>query len=579
MDSATYRTVTLSDGDLNAALDITRRISGPRTLDLGGGILFLSKPIELDARDSDLTITGTARLLAAKPIPVWTEEPDGLLSCLVQEGLCPTELIVDDVPRPLAVYPLEGHLRSVDKCSLFWRNSENGGWNRPPTEEELTRLTVDPISLPEGFNPEGALVTVFHQWDESTVEVSSLDLQTGVLRLASPMEHPSGAFGRNEFVFRGVRQGMSSPGVWCWDRTCSRVYYHPLPGERNPRAFFSTFPSLFLIRGASRVTIDGLTLTYSSAMRTRCGLRGSLASGAVDATDAPELTLRNLSIVSPGGSGIRLCRCPDARVLGCRIENAGVCGISAADCFPAEYRENVILKAGRLSGCAVGIAAGGRSVLQYVLDGRPEEAGGTVIAGNEISGSPYCGIALGGGPHLVERNRLSDCMRVLRDGAAIYCSRGEGTVIRENKATAALEGELSYAWYLDEWSENCIVERNQSDGFSIPFQFHRAKHCEICGNTSRSSGDLTVRATVCKDLFFRGNRFSALGNLVLQQNRGEEDPPLENPFRWENNRFDAAACILRTRIWRRDGTITLSDEKIDPPPGLDRMTSSEIRSE
>ena len=562
--------ISLSGGDIFEALEKTRRIQGPKTLDLGDGTLSLSQPLMLDARDDGLTLTGTAKLTVARSISRWRPEPDGLLSCTVPEGIIPTELIINGTPRTLAVYPLAGYLRTLDRCQLHWRNSENGGWDRPPSREDLTCLTLDTASLPNGFDPAGSLVTVFHQWDESTVEVVSFDSKTGHLQLSSPMEHPSGAFGRNECVFRGVREGMSVPGVWYWDRKAGRIFYHPLPGETGISAYLPTVSSPILIRGASGVTVSGLTFCFSGALRSRCGLRGSLAPGAIDAEDAQDLILRGLKIVSPGGSGIRLCRCSGARVLDCLIENAGVCGVYASDCFPAEYRGCRIRDVGRLSGCAVGIVAGGRSVLQYVLDGRPEESGGVVIAENEISGSPYCGIALGGGPHLVEGNVLSNCMRVLRDGAAVYCSRGIGTILRGNTAISCRDNELSYAWYLDEWSENCLVEHNLADGFSVPFQFHRAKHCVIRGNRSRSPEAMTIRATMCRDLNFRDNTFEAVGNLYLQTNREETEPSENSPFHWENNTFFATSCIQRARIWRQDGTVTITDMPIDPPEGLSR---------
>jgi hypothetical protein len=65
---------------------------------------------------------------------------------------------------------------------------------------------------------------------------------------------------------------------------------------------------------------------------------------------------------------------------------------------------------------------------------------------------------------VIEHNLIYDCMKVLHDGAAIYMFAATNCVLRGNVARDVPDtgGYGSSAYYLDERSTGCVVERNLS---------------------------------------------------------------------------------------------------------------------
>ena len=54
----------------------------------------------------------------------------------------PRILLINGEWRKKSCYPAEGYLELTDQTEHEWMNSRNGGWDSPPTMEELTHITV-----------------------------------------------------------------------------------------------------------------------------------------------------------------------------------------------------------------------------------------------------------------------------------------------------------------------------------------------------------------------------------------------------------------------------------------------------
>jgi hypothetical protein len=133
--------------------------------------------------------------------------------------------------RHRARMPETGAFEHLNEFKVKWMGTTGGGWQRMPTNEELTTLRYRPADIPDSFDPANAEITVYHMWDESLVRVASIDRAAHILRFRSPTNHPAGGFDVRKYVVWNLREGMKRPGQWYLDRTAGKVVYWPMPGE------------------------------------------------------------------------------------------------------------------------------------------------------------------------------------------------------------------------------------------------------------------------------------------------------------------------------------------------------------
>lgn len=163
------------------------------------GVYIVDETVELDHRDAGPTIEGTSPdttvLCGGIRLTGWRRAAPDRWVCNVPEGADFRKLVADGQPRPRSRFPESGRLRHRSAFDVRWMSSTRGGWERKPTEEELTTMLCDPKDLGSRFKPESAEITVYHMWDEPSVGVKSYDPKTGKMVFASPLGHPAGAFG------------------------------------------------------------------------------------------------------------------------------------------------------------------------------------------------------------------------------------------------------------------------------------------------------------------------------------------------------------------------------------------------
>ena len=262
----------------------------------------------------------------------WADDADGLLAARVPEGADPAMLLIGGRARPRARYPETGTLTYRSTTDVKWMNSTNGGWNRPLTHEELTRVVVNPADFPKNMDVRNAEITVFHEWDESTVRVRSLDRKTGLVELESELEHPAGSFGKREYVLWNVREGMTRPGQWYFDRTRGLIVYRPMSGESadNLDAEIPVSLHAFLLKGARNVVIRNLNIRCVNTHHEKSELRAVNCPGAIEGTDCENVLIDGVRLSDVAGTGIKFLRSREIDVRHCRISDCGAGGKSQA---------------------------------------------------------------------------------------------------------------------------------------------------------------------------------------------------------------------------------------------------------
>ncbi|HRT50976.1 MAG TPA: right-handed parallel beta-helix repeat-containing protein [Anaerohalosphaeraceae bacterium] len=497
---------------LAAAVDASRKAPAgePRQIIIAGGRYHLGAPVTLDGRDNGLVIRGQQDaqvvLLGGKPITGWKPDGDGMVAAALPEVIDGKwdfrALVVNGRLCPRARLPEEGTFTHLSEFNVPWMSSTGGGWQRKPTQEELTTLRYRPEDIGAWFDVRNAEITVYHMWDESMVGVASIDRQRHIITFSSPTGHPAGAFGVKKYVLWNLRQGMTRPGQWYLDRTAGKVVYRPLPGEDMNAAtvLAPTMDSIIRIRGAENVTIQGMTLSIAGTPLVAGGFGAGRFDGAIDLSGAKNCKLIDLEICNVAGQGIK-AHGPGLEVRNCHIHDTGACGLKFAS-DNARIVDNHIHHIGRIYPSAIGLQSGGN---------------GFHVVHNAVHDTPYSAITGGGRDNLYEYNLMYHAMQELHDGAGIYIFGGKGVVILNNFIRDIIDtgGYGASAYYLDETCEGCIVERNLSVNIARPSHNHMAKGNIIRNNVFVVDGDATLTWPRSSDYTFEKNIVQATGSITF----------------------------------------------------------------
>jgi hypothetical protein len=382
-----------------------------------------------------------------------------------------------------------------------------GGWKRKPTSEELIQLKYKPEDLDSRLDINNAEITVYHMWDESLVGISAMDTKSHTLTFTNPSSHPPGAFGVKKYVVWNVREGMTEPGQWYLDRTAGKVVYWPLPGEDMSEAevFAPTIESIIQIKGttnnpAKDITIRGLMLSVTTTPLKAGGFGAGRFEGAASIVSGENCSLVDLEIVNVGGQGIKVAG-SNMRIENCHVHHAGACGIKFSGAGSV-VTNNYIHDIGLTYPSAIGLQGGGKD---------------NEISHNEIHNTPYTAINWGGQRNRIENNLIYRAMLELHDGGGIYCFAGNGLVLRGNfiRDIPDTGGYGSSAYYLDERSENCIVEGNLSLNVARPTHNHMAKSNTIRNNVFICNEDARFTFPRSLDFVFEKNIVYAKGTIVF----------------------------------------------------------------
>ncbi len=496
---------------LRAARDAARAAGGQtdRRIVIAAGEYFLAEPLVLGAADSGLTLEGAgigSILYGGRIVTGWQKDGDHFYAARL-DGVADGSwdfrcLIVNGRYCMRARYPKEGRLTHESEFPVAWMSTTGGGWQRKPTDAELTTLKYKAGDLGDWLEPANAEITVYHMWDESMVGISAIDTDSRTLVFSSKAGHPPGAFGVKTYVIWNVRQGMTQPGQWCLDRKEGKVVYWPLPGEDMTRAkvIAPALTSIIRIEKAGDITLANLAVSVTTTPLKAGGFGAGAFDGAVSVSAATNCRLSGLKVFNVSGQGI-VARGEKLAVERCEVHHTGACGIrfGGSEC---SISDNYIHHVGLTYPSAIALQGGGRD---------------NVAAHNEIHDAPYSAVNCGGQRNRIEYNNIHRAMMELHDGGGIYCFAGNELVLRGNFIHDIPDtgGYGSSAYYLDERSENCVVENNVSLRVQRPSHNHMAKNNTLRNNVFVTDGDMRLTFPRSEGFTFTGNILVSAGKIIF----------------------------------------------------------------
>ena len=503
---------------LAPVVETARKLADKKIILHGGA--YYDTAITLIPQDSGLSIEAAPGekpvLVGGIPLSGFRRVEDGTWSLPLPKDrhLEPRLLIVNDRLASRARFPESGALTHLSEFKVPWMSTTGGGWKRKPTDEELTTLKFNANDLPPTLDARGAEITVYHMWDESRVGLAAIDRENNLIKFSSPAGHPPGAFGVQKYAVWNVREGLTRLGQWCHDRVNNRILYRPLPHEKidSSHALIPTTERILTLRGTPQspirnVTIRGITFSTTTVPLVAAGFAAGRFDGAITLENADACTLADLSVSDVAGHGIKArSNCSNIRVENCEVTDCGAGGIYVGG-DSALISDNLVRSIGLAFPSAIGIHGGGRNAR---------------VACNEVHDTPYSAINYAGENAVIEHNLLYDCMKTLHDGGAIYVFGGKGTVLRRNVARDFNDtgGYGASAYYLDETSENCIVEENISLNVAWPSHNHMAKDNTIRRNVFVSPGDMKITFQRSSGYTFDGNVLFAQGKILIENPDG-----------------------------------------------------------
>ncbi|HZR16969.1 MAG TPA: right-handed parallel beta-helix repeat-containing protein [Verrucomicrobiae bacterium] len=499
---------------------------------------FFDVSMALTPADSGLKVeaqaAGRATLFGGVTLSGWQPEPGGLWSAPLPSGRTwdPRLLQVNGRFCARARYPAEGTLTHESIFNVPWMSTTGGGWKRKPTAEELTTLRYKAGDLPATLDISNAEITVFHMWDESVAGITAHDPQTRTLRLAPQLGHPPGAFGVQKYCLWNIKEGMTHPGQWYFDRSRQRMVYWPLNGEdmNQATAVVPTQRRIIQVGGAANVTLRNFNVAVTTVPLITGGFAAAAFDGAVQLDRASGATLSGLRIFNVAGQAIKGAHREDSiRVVDCSISNCGAGGVYLSG-------ENNVVSNNLIHAIGLNFPSA------MAIHGTGENCR---LSHNEIFDTTYSAVGFGGHNLVIENNLISDCMKVLHDGAAIYCFAAKNSVLRNNFAHDILDtgGYGASAYYLDEQSENTVVENNVSLNIVRPAHNHMATNNVIRGNIFVSKQDLHITFPRCSGYQVESNVLYAAGSITFEG--------VNNVSAWSGN-------LLFSKTGKIEGT-TLKD--------------------
>lgn len=418
-------------------------------------------------------------------------------------------LVVDGRIAERARLPEEGSFEHLSKFDVTYMSAAGGHWQRPPTDEELTTMRYKPEDLGPWLDTNNAELVISHMWSESFVGVAANDSATHTLRFKTKATSPPGAFRVNRYVVYNIREGLKHPGQWYLDRTAGKVVYWPRPGEdmTKVRVFAPVVQKIFAAhfskpRDAKELDSQKgpcfrhLKLSVTDIPAANASFGGVNHPPAVELIRADGAVLEDLEVTAVGGWFLKDNRSSDVTVRNCHIHHVGTSGIRLG--YGSGLVEgNRVHHVGLLCNNGVGM---------YISGGADYH-----IRRNIVHNTPYSGMIVGGRGqnYRVEENLVYRAMRVLHDGAAFYCGSSLGLVLRRNVVRdieAVGKGYGASAYYLDEKSENCLVEGNVSVNVKRPTHNHMTVNCTLRNNVFIHDQDMTLS-------FFRSRGYTVEGNI------------------------------------------------------------------
>ncbi|MFC1738888.1 right-handed parallel beta-helix repeat-containing protein [Planctomycetota bacterium] len=477
---------------LRAARDAARKLNQeqPQRIIVLEGNYFLSKPLELDARDSGISIEAApgaqVALYGGRKVSGWKKDGDNFYSIDIPEVKDGTfdfrALVVNNKLSQRARLPKKGTYSHLNPYIEKLNDDGTEMTERPePVMEAHRTMKYNPADIGPWLDVKNAEIRLYHMWNETLVGVAANDTQQNELKFSIRPLYAPGMYGMKKYIVWNVREGMTEAGQWYLDRTAGKLVYWPLPGEdiNEVEAIVPIVESIIRIQGteetpAINITIGGIKLSTTHTPMITGGFGAGKFDGAVSLVFAEDCKLVELEVFNVSGYGIKARR-SNFRVENCHIHHTGAGGICSSG-HDIVITNNHVHDVGLIYPSGIGIWGGG-------IDAH--------ISHNEVHDTTYSGIDYGGSGHLIENNLIYRVMTELHDGGGIrvpgrihledsYSIHSGNEVVIRGNFVRDIEDKIQFtgAWsfFLDANSKNCLLEGNLSVNVSCPSQNHMSKN-------------------------------------------------------------------------------------------------------
>lgn len=248
----------------------------------------------------------------------------------------------------------------------------------------------------------------FYDWADGSALLYGFDGATRTLALQREQLRYNVSFSAKYFV-QNAREAMDAPGEYWVDAAGSTLYLLPPPGGVNSGWVTNASATLLSAVGVRHVAFAGLALSFT---------RGE----AVFFANCADVTLVNVTIMSPGTSGVMVQNCTDTTVAGVNVSHAGGTGV---DVWGGGSRATLAPSGNAVVDCTV--AHVGRRCLSYA-PAISANAVAAVVAHNDISGTPHIAAVSGQNDGVLEFNRLIDTVLAGCDMGAVYTGTSDWSV-------------------------------------------------------------------------------------------------------------------------------------------------------
>ncbi|MCX7872392.1 MAG: right-handed parallel beta-helix repeat-containing protein [Verrucomicrobiae bacterium] len=334
---------------------------------IGGGIYFLTRPIELTGEDSasdGLTIHYSAMpdekpiISGGRKLTGWKQVVDGgkklwmLELPEVREGKWFFhQLWVNGAPRPRSRHPNTGCLpvESVPDATngVEWTQGQS-------------RFVFKAGDIGEWKDYKFGEIRVMNRWIESHLPIMSIDYGKRMLmfRKRSVFKLEPGDL----YYIENVFEALDAPGEWYLDAATGKLYYYPNPGEEPDKTevVAPVLSQLVIIKGdgtskkfVQSIVFDGLTFSHAEwyfpdgfdrgeskveiwpPPKAEVGGFAQAAVGVPGAVKAEFLrnsVFTNCNFINIGSYAIELGRgCQSNKVTYCNVQNLGAGGIKIGE--------------------------------------------------------------------------------------------------------------------------------------------------------------------------------------------------------------------------------------------------------
>lgn len=254
----------------------------------------------------------------------------------------------------------------------------------------------------------------YWDWADGNLNISKIDKDKQEISTKTASYY--GIRSNQRYYYYNILEEIDQPGEWYLDRSTGILYFYPPSDVNQADIKLSTMEDpLFLLDGASHITLDNLELGYTrgTAVMIKGGDYNKVAGSTIKET---------------GGFGVTIEGGKYNGVLSSDIYETGIGGISLAGgdrqtLTPGNnyVRNNDIHSFSRIKATYSPAVA-----LQGV---------GNIVSNNRIHDAPHYAIAISGNNHLIEYNEIYNVLTETGDSGAIYMGRDwsqQGNIIRYN---------------------------------------------------------------------------------------------------------------------------------------------------